>query len=223
MYAVGSAPGKWNDLNGTQSLMYVVEYGGLASDPMISLSANTTIVNNSVLPVTGLDVNLELGINLINVNWSTLSEINCDYFDVLHSADGTNFKKIGTSNGHGTTDSKQRYLYVHATPVYGINFYKIQQFDYDGKFKYSPVKQINYGNSQTLVSPNPAHARITIFHEGGSMDNALVIYNMSGKVMHKVKLSSNKTYVDIQGYPHGLYLAEIKDKVKATRIMFVKQ
>lgn len=223
IYASGSAPGKWNDLNGTGNLMYVVEYGGLSSDPMISLSANTVIVNNSILPVTGLDFNAHLAPDAIDLKWSTVTEVNCDYFDVLHSADGIVYKKIATLKGHGTTDEKQKYQYVHRSPVYGLNFYKLQQFDIDGRYKYSPVKQINFGTSKTLLSPNPAHARITIFHSTEEANTSLIIYSMSGKVMHKSRIASEKTYVDIQSYPHGLYFAEIKTKSNSMRIMFVKQ
>lgn len=223
MYAVGSAPGRWNDLNGTQNLMYVVEYGGMSTDPMITLTANTTIVNNSVLPVTGLDLSLQQNINSINVKWSTLTELNCDRFEVLHSVDGVVFNKIASVKGHGNSDDKQFYLYNHQNPAFGINYYKLQQYDFDGKYKYSPVKQLNYGNAQTLLSPNPAHSKITIFHQGNNADESLIIYNMSGKVMHKTKMTTSKTYVDIQSLPIGLYLAEIKNRSTATRIMFVKQ
>lgn len=223
MYAVGSAPGKWNDLNGTQNLMYVVEYGGMPTDPMISLSANTIIVNNAVLPVTGLELNVQQSLHIINVNWSTLTESNCERFDVLHSIDGVVFNKIGSIAGHGNSDDKKFYSFVHQNPVYGINYYKLQQFDFDGRYKYSQVKQLNYGNAQTLLSPNPAHARITIFHQGSSGERNLTIYNMGGKVMHKTKMTTDKVYVDIQSFPHGLYLAEIKDRNQSTRIMFVKQ
>jgi hypothetical protein len=42
IYSSGSNPGAWNDLP-NNSLAYVVEYGGLATDPVQTISANVTI------------------------------------------------------------------------------------------------------------------------------------------------------------------------------------
>ena len=42
IYSSGSTPGAWNDLPNV-SLPYVVEYGGLATDPVLTLSTSTTI------------------------------------------------------------------------------------------------------------------------------------------------------------------------------------
>lgn len=43
VYSIGSTPGTWNDLSNAALLPYIIEYGGLLSDPMQDLSANTTI------------------------------------------------------------------------------------------------------------------------------------------------------------------------------------
>lgn len=42
IYSSGSTPGAWNDLPNV-SLPYVVEYGGLATDPFLTLSTSTTL------------------------------------------------------------------------------------------------------------------------------------------------------------------------------------
>ncbi len=46
IYSSGSTPGAWNDLPNSVSLAYVVEYGGLATDPVQTISSNTTIYTN---------------------------------------------------------------------------------------------------------------------------------------------------------------------------------
>lgn len=45
IYSSGSTPGAWNDLANV-NLSYVVEYGGLATDPVQTISANITIYMN---------------------------------------------------------------------------------------------------------------------------------------------------------------------------------
>jgi hypothetical protein len=39
----GSSPGAWNDLSSVASMPYIVEYGGLVSDPIQNISASTVI------------------------------------------------------------------------------------------------------------------------------------------------------------------------------------
>ncbi|MBK7964152.1 MAG: T9SS type A sorting domain-containing protein [Bacteroidetes bacterium] len=43
IYSSGSTPGAWNDLPNSVNLPYVVEYGGMTGDPVVTLSTNTTI------------------------------------------------------------------------------------------------------------------------------------------------------------------------------------
>ncbi|MBK9401763.1 MAG: hypothetical protein IPN36_13200 [Bacteroidetes bacterium] len=46
IYSTGSTPGAWNDLPNGVSLGYVVEYGGLGTDPVQNISSNTLIYTN---------------------------------------------------------------------------------------------------------------------------------------------------------------------------------
>lgn len=46
IYSSGSNPGAWNDLPNGVSLGYIVEYGGLGTDPVQNISTNTTIYTN---------------------------------------------------------------------------------------------------------------------------------------------------------------------------------
>ena len=43
IYSSGGTPGAWNDLPNGVNIPYVVEYGGLAGDPVLNLTSNTTI------------------------------------------------------------------------------------------------------------------------------------------------------------------------------------
>jgi hypothetical protein len=112
-----SSVGKWNDLNGTGSLGYVVEYGGLSTDPLLELSASRTIVITNVLPVNNLQftaVKNELNAEL---KWTTASEYNTLRFDVLHSADGISYEKLGEVNAAQNSTTTKTYSFMHNAPV----------------------------------------------------------------------------------------------------------
>jgi hypothetical protein len=224
IYASGTNSGKWNDLSGSGGLMYVVEYGGLSTDPVITLSANTKIVNNSILPVSGLQFSVQQSGKGVEVIWCTLTEINCHHFDVLRSADGNNFVKIATVSGHGTTDNKNQYSIIDNNPAFGNNYYRLQQFDIDGNFKYSAVKQVNVGVVKTQLYPNPAHELLTVIHSSESKSTSVTIYNMSGAQMLQQQLTPQRTVVDVHGIAPGMYIAEIREENgKNVRMMFAKQ
>ncbi|MBL7699117.1 MAG: T9SS type A sorting domain-containing protein [Chitinophagaceae bacterium] len=221
IYASGVNPGKWNDLNGSQSLAYVVEYGGLSTDPALTLTANKTIANNSFLPVTGLELNVQSSGKNVLIKWSTITEINCERFDVLHSTDGIVFNKIGSTVGAGTTDIKQYYQFVHDAPVNGNNYYRLQQFDIDGRFKYSPVREVTIGNPvNIIIGPNPAHSAITV---NGAGNSDMQVFSLNGTLMYSSRVTSDNFKVNVEHFQKGTYVIRIRRENAISSLKFVKE
>ena len=221
IYASGVNPGKWNDLNGSQNLAYVVEYGGLSTDPALTLTANKTIANNSILPVTGLELNAQVAGKTVIVKWSTLTEINSERFDVLHSTDGIVFHKIGSAAGAGTTDIKQNYQFVHNTPANGNNYYRLQQFDIDGRFKYSAVRQVTIDNARNItVGPNPAHSAITI---NGANNRDIQVFSLSGTLMHSSRANSDNYKLNVEHLLKGTYVIRVMGDNEVSSMKFIKE
>ena len=88
--------------------------------------------------------------NEIQLNWTTATEVNNDYFEVERSLDAVHFDIIGKVAGGGTSSEVLKYQLIDPSPVAGINYYRLKQVDYDGTFEYSfilPVlKTLNRGN-----------------------------------------------------------------------------
>jgi hypothetical protein len=74
----------------------------------------------SPLPVSWLDFTAEAGTNKVNLQWTTASELNNDYFLVQRSADGVNFESIGTVDGMGTSSTAQNYSFIDTEPLNGL-------------------------------------------------------------------------------------------------------
>lgn len=81
------------------------------------------------------------------LTWVTASEINNDYFEVLHSTDGINFNVVGIVEGNGTTNEMSIYYFVHYSPIFGTNYYQLKQVDFDGTLDYSDIKTIVFESS----------------------------------------------------------------------------
>lgn len=134
------------------------EFWGLQNGD-INVSGNFQVypTNPGTLPVMFTDVSCEVSLNNIIIRWQTASETNNDYFTIERSDNGADFYPIGTTDGAGNSNSLIDYLYTDYDPLAGINFYRIRQTDYDGKYDFSEIVSIVYQNSDegfTIYSDN---------------------------------------------------------------------
>ena len=76
------------------------------------------------------------------LNWVTVSETNNDYFLIQHSTNGFNWVTVKKVNGMGNTTDMTEYEEVFRTNN-EIDYYRLKQIDFDGKWEYHPVVTIN--------------------------------------------------------------------------------
>jgi Secretion system C-terminal sorting domain/Lectin C-type domain len=220
LFSTGASPGKWNDLSNTGNIGYVVEYGGLATDPLVYLSANRIMSISSALPVTGLGFTATKKGTAVELNWSTETENNSSRFDVLYSTNAVQFTRIGTVNAAGNSSVKRKYQFLHQSPGAGDMFYRLQQIDLDGKFVYSETKYVHFDGSLMQLSPNPASSSILITSVLSGDPKELKIIDLNGKVVLKTKLLQQHQSISLAALTKGVYIAEIAaDK---TSIKFIK-
>jgi hypothetical protein len=108
-------------------------------------------LQNTVLPV-GL-TSFEGAINDAKVvlSFASANESNNSHFDIERSADGLTFNKIGEVKGAGTSSQDQRYRFLDEAPLKGINYYRLKQVDYDGRFVYSNVIAVRNKNKSGMT------------------------------------------------------------------------
>lgn len=102
--------------------------GGLASE----VGNNGCTRSATLLPIELTEFNGFLRYNSVMLTWTTLSELNNDYFSLYHSMNGKVFEELGTVPGSGTTSSSLNYSFEHRNPRPGINYYKLKSVDYNG-------------------------------------------------------------------------------------------
>jgi hypothetical protein len=82
------------------------------------------------------------------VKWSTMSEINSNYFDVMLSSDMVSWRKIGTKKSFGNTSTEQNY-FIHLPFNYsGVWYIQILEYDYNGEMT---ISQPTYFQSVQIV------------------------------------------------------------------------
>ncbi len=139
--------------------------------------------------------------------WKTSNEINNDYFTVLKSADGFNFEAISKIKGAGNSSQMTNYTFEDAHLINSINYYKLQQTDYDGKSKFSRIIAITNSFSEISVFPNQVSdiLNVAIGEDKGTYNISLI--NLQGLVVQEFK-NQNKLYM--ANLNSGLYFIQIR-------------
>lgn len=163
-----------------------------------------------VLPVELLFFSANVVDNeFVDLNWATATELNSDYFEVERSNNGSDWEVIGKVTAAGTTAEKQEYIFTDIAPNEGTNYYRLIQFDLDGRESVSSVvaAQINVEGTPLQVYPNPASSSDYIVVNGIRFGDVLSIRNSSGGIALEQSMneSSNKMTLDISGLQAGMY------------------
>ncbi|MFA0964861.1 T9SS type A sorting domain-containing protein [Roseivirga sp. BDSF3-8] len=131
------------------------------------------------------------------LRWTTATEKNNDYFEVQHSADGTDFTTIGIVDGQGDSNELINYSFIDHQPVLSNNYYRLKQVDFDGMFEYSKViiLTLQPKPGQLVVYPNPGNgSKITYrFDSFIELESAsLIISDMYGRPVYSNSISPNE-------------------------------
>ena len=84
--------------------------------------------------------------------WSTASENNNDYFTIEKTVDGKDFQIVSNIDGAGNSSNIINYQYVDRTFEHIINYYRLKQTDFDGKYDYSDIISIDNRESDRSIS-----------------------------------------------------------------------
>jgi hypothetical protein len=192
---------------------------GLWSTAEINHIRITVYHHLSVTPITlaAFDAKLTTS-GSVQVNWSTASEINNDYFTIERSADGEQYEAIGDVPGSGTTNVERYYSYEDRMPLPGRSYYRLKQTDYDGTFTYSPIVAVDNDLPRVpvlTVFPNPSNGAfvgIRLTGAIGVMEIPVEIYAFAGKLIATRTLMSNgESFLEDTWHPEtplssGIYI-----------------
>jgi hypothetical protein len=88
------------------------------------------------LPIELISYSPEVKPDRINLNWTTGSEINNDYFTIERSRDLYGWEVMGFVEGAGNSSVPIDYSFSDLNPLDGLAYYRLKQTDFDGAFKY---------------------------------------------------------------------------------------
>lgn len=136
------------------------------------------------------------------ISWSTASEQNNDRFEIERSTNGTNFNKLTTVKASGTTTDARQYSVYDYSPAKGMNYYRLVQYNKDGKPTNYGIKTANFKSGGVIslsVYPNPVVKDFGVRlmnYEGKSVTATL--FDMTGKQIHKQVIQTATGQIDYQ-------------------------
>ncbi|MBN9349153.1 MAG: T9SS type A sorting domain-containing protein [Chitinophagaceae bacterium] len=176
-----------------------------------------------VAPVKLISFDGRVSNNLVQLIWSTSTEINNAGFEIQRSANGnTGWEKIGFVAGYGNSVEVHNYNFTDNNPINGTNYYRLLQTDWDGNATYSNIISFKIGNAGLIsIYPTIARSAISIVSNDASVLNKqFIIVNNSGKLVQNGVIQSNKQSIDVSSLSSGVYFVRIQGQ---STLKFIKE
>jgi Secretion system C-terminal sorting domain len=190
------------------------------------LGSIATFTTNVVLANELTSFNASKQNNQVNLSWLTATEKANESFSIERSKDGKNFSAIGQMKGAINSTVSKEYAFTDATPLKGINYYRLKSTEIGGKTSYSNVVSVSLmdKNNKTFVYPNPvAQTALRMEHEAiADGDLSIRIMDITGRVVQSEKRAvsngSNIISLEVNNLASGQYIIAVDEQL----IRFVK-
>lgn len=177
--------------------------------------------NNNPLPVTLSDglTGMVKGQDAI-LHWTTVSEINSNYFEIEASSDGINYHPVARIKAAGNSSRMLGYKYVHeqAFAKEHVSYYRLRMVDRDQTFEYSNTLRLSNGNhvmTEPSIMPNPFNGtpELTI-----DLQEAATVFvtatDLSGATVFETSLEATSgrsvwSLKEFSTQPAGMYFIEV--------------
>lgn len=173
-------------------------------------------LGNSVVPVELVSFSADVLENSVVLNWVTATELNNLGFEIEHSINNHNFRKIGFVPGSGTTAEMRSYSFVVQNVSSGIQYYRLKQVDFGGSSTLYNSIEVTVPMPDNFVlyqnHPNPFNPNTTIsFSLPVEADVTIKLFNMLGQEITKITEGNfaagiHNINFDAQNLSSGVYV-----------------
>lgn len=161
-----------------------ITYGGSISGSGVCGSVTTT--QSNALPIELSYFNVTSLGHKVEIEWTTATEINNDFFTIERSTNGLNFEGIAEIEGAGSSNSAIDYTYVDETAPDGIIYYRLRQTDFNGDTEAFDIKAVevegmnNMDECVLTVNPNPCpgNCQVVLSDCPGTADAPVLVHIM---------------------------------------------
>jgi Secretion system C-terminal sorting domain len=166
----------------------------------------------SPLPIELISFNAKVIENEVELDWSTATEMNNDFFTIERSQSGEEWENIIEVKGAGNSTQTLHYNTKDTQPLFGVSYYRLKQTDYDGKYSYSSIKRVELELTYQLKAfPNP-NTGIFKITTGFELDRSNIrLRNLHGQsIPINFKLSDGEYLIEPESPTPGIYILQVK-------------
>ena len=146
----------------------------------------------------------------ILLNWTTLSENHNDHFDVSVSTDGSNWTKVQTVPGAGTSTFSHDYSIIDEARGAALLYYKLTMVDDDNYAGSDAVIAVKTKLEPAIqVFPNPATEFMTVVSDQQHGSTTVTITDLSGKTYLSEVFEGQTTMIPLALLKQGHYLVRV--------------
>ncbi|MBL4653478.1 MAG: T9SS type A sorting domain-containing protein [Flavobacteriales bacterium] len=166
------------------------------------------------LPIELLSFDVSINRPLIEISWTTQTEINNELFIVEKSEDYRIWKEILTIQGAGNSNTSVKYTAIDSFPTSGTSYYRLKQTNTDGSQTYSYTVSLFYKvNNEVNINlyPNPSSGTINI--EFNTIEHrTILITNARGTLINSTETDNLALVYNIDSLPNGVYYISVNTK-----------
>lgn len=146
--------------------------------------------------------------NTALLRWQTATERNNHGFTIQRSSDGSTWQDIGIVSGQGTTTLTTDYQYHDHSPRTGLNYYRLQQHDWDGHVAYSAMRSVSITapNNAITFYPNPVRDYLVLQNTQG----VVTIHNAAGQAIYQAIHTTPFTTIDTRKWRSSWYRLSVQ-------------
>jgi hypothetical protein len=189
--------------------------GTLVNFALSGSSSNYVTQNSSltILPLKWLSFTAQKQNSAVLLEWRTASEINTSDFWIERSVDGKNWKTIGNVSAAGNSTEMQRYAYLDYITVNGMNYYRIRQYDNDGKYSYSKIVSVTISaeTKPFKLIANPVVNKTLQLEINFSSTQIITLISNDGKIVWRKEFIRGTHTVNLNSLSKGVYFLKSKN------------
>lgn len=248
LYMVGTSTGLYGTttLSGATTVWERIAFADIAYSPSVSMrlrvSDNKMVLGThgngmfmlafpvAVLPLDLLSFNATKNKESVDLKWASANEVNFSHYNVQKSNDGKIFTPFAKVKATGAGN----YQTMDEKPSAGLNYYRLEMVDTDGKRKYSNTISVAFDTKGTTMSvyPNPVQGAILTVDMAVNNDSefTFTITDIAGRnrltSQQKAVQGTNPLPLDISTLEKGIYFISARNATnnEVVKVMrFIKQ
>lgn len=180
------------------------------------LSANQTQASSDLnleLPATLMSFSIVANGEYINLDWTTIDEVNCDYYLIQRSRDQVYWFDVSTVDAAGNSNNPVDYSFVDQNPLPGSAFYRLVEIDTNGDSEILAIDKVEIVViSDIEIYPNPTDTEVFLEVEGGTEGLDVIVKDLAGNEIqiNPQRSGFNKMKLRTSDLENGIYIVKIQ-------------